>query len=58
MFEVSAGDDGRSLEIRGVEVCKVKGVLYDSTLLIKPNVANVITVETNPYPPTPPEQQS
>lgn len=49
LFEVRAGKDGRSLEIRGVDTCKVDGVLYGNGLLVKPNADNSITVLAEPY---------
>ena len=49
MFEVRAGDDGRSIEVRAVEVTKHDGVLYDGTLQIEPRGANGVNVRTAKY---------
>lgn len=49
MFEVHVGTDGKSIEIRAVENCKVGGILYSSRLLIEPNVSNSITVSVARY---------
>jgi hypothetical protein len=49
MFEVTAGKDGRSLEVRAVEVTKVGGVIYAGLLDVRPNVANSVTVLTRRY---------
>ncbi len=46
MFEVSANKDGRSIEVRGVEVCKVGDQLFSEQLVIRPRVGNCITVST------------
>ncbi len=49
MFEVVVQNDGKSIEIRGVESCFVGGTLYNNRLLIKPNVSNSIQVTVEPY---------
>ena len=49
MFEVSAGKDGRSIEIRGVGAAKVDGVIYSERLDVRPHVSNSITVMVRPY---------
>ncbi len=49
MFSVSIGKDGRSLEIQACDTCMVDGVVYDTSILVKPNAANLITVSTKPY---------
>ena len=49
MFEVRAGKDGKSLEVRGVDNAKVNGVLYATALCVIPNVTNSITVAAIPY---------
>jgi len=49
MFEVCAGKDGRSLEIRSPAHCKVGGVLYSNSLIVEPNCANSITISTRKY---------
>ena len=49
MFEVRAGDDGRSIEVRAVEVTKHGGVIYDGMLLIEPRSANGVNLRTAKY---------
>lgn len=49
MFEVRAGKDGRSIEVRGIETCKVNGKLYTSALEIRPQVTNSIIIRTQLY---------
>lgn len=49
MFEVRVGKDGRSIEVRGVETCKVGGVLYTEQLSIEPRSTNVVMVRTLPW---------
>lgn len=49
MFEVQAGKDGRSIEVRGVEVTKVNDVLYSECLDVRPCVANKIYVLARRY---------
>jgi hypothetical protein len=49
MFEVTAGDDGRSIEIRGVDVCVVRGVMYASLIDVRPNVSNSVSVMARRY---------
>lgn len=49
MFDVRPQDDGRSIEIRGVTLCRVAGVLYSSTLELRPVVANVVIVRARQY---------
>ena len=49
MFEVRAGKDGKSLEVRGVDDAKVNGVLYGTALCVIPHVTNSITVAAIPY---------
>lgn len=44
MFEVTVGKDGRSIEIRGVECCKVDGAIYAEQLSIQPNSSNSVTI--------------
>lgn len=46
MFEVSAGTDGRSLEVRAVDSTRVNGEVFDARLEVLPNVTNSITVRT------------
>jgi len=49
MFEVRINKDGKSLEVRGVDNCKVNGVLYGTSLCVIPHVANSITIAAVPY---------
>lgn len=49
MFEVKPCLDGRSIAVRGVEVCRIDGKLYSEALQITPHVANSITISTVPY---------
>lgn len=49
MFEVGYGTDGKSIEIRGVDSCKVGRVIYGSALEIRPNVSNSITVSVRRF---------
>lgn len=49
MFEVRAGKDGRSIEVRGIETCRVNGKVYTSGLEIRPHVTNSITIRTQLY---------
>ena len=49
MFEVSVGDDGRSIEVRGVDSCKVDGVMYAGSIDVRPKVANCVDVCARRY---------
>jgi hypothetical protein len=49
MFEVRCGKDGRSIEVRGVECCKVGGVLYSECIDVRPVVSNRIIVRSREY---------
>ncbi len=49
MFQVWIGKDGHSLEVRGVDVCKVAGVIYDSRFAVEPNASNAITIRAVRY---------
>jgi hypothetical protein len=49
MFEVTAGTDGRSIEVRAVETAKVGGTIYKNLLDVRPNVANSVTILTRRY---------
>lgn len=46
MFEISLGKDERSVEVRGVEVCKIDGILYSERLRIEPRVSNDVVIRT------------
>lgn len=49
MFSVRIGKDGRSLEISACDNCRIDDVIYSTTLSIKPNVTNSITLRTEAY---------
>lgn len=49
MFEVKIGKDGKSIEILGIETCKVGGVLYSDCIDIRPRVGNCIEVLARRY---------
>lgn len=49
MFEVSVNKDGRSIEVRAVELYKVKDRLYEARIMIEPHVSNSITIRTPRY---------
>ena len=49
MFEVRAGKDGRSINVRGVEVTSVDGVMYSECIDIRPCVANSVDVMVRKY---------
>jgi hypothetical protein len=49
MFEVRTGDDGRSIEVRGVDVCKVNGVLYEGRFTVRPMASNAVDIVAVPY---------
>ena len=49
MFDVHIGQDGRSIEIRGVDVTKVEDLIYDSSLVACPNASNSLTIRTLLY---------
>ena len=49
MFDVCVGRDGRSIEVRGVDVAVVGNVLYGAELAACPNASNSLTICTLPY---------
>jgi hypothetical protein len=49
MFEVHIGQDGRSIEVRGVDVTKVGDMLYGSSLAACPEAANSLMICVLPY---------
>ncbi len=49
MFEVVAGKDGRSIEVRGVETCRVDGVLYSNAIDVRPQVTNLVTIRAREH---------
>ena len=46
LFEVSACADGHSIEVRSVESFKLDNVIYDTQIVVEPNVSNCITIRT------------
>lgn len=44
MFEVRTGDDGHSIEVRGVDVCKVNGVFYEGRFTVSPRASNAVDI--------------
>lgn len=44
MFEVRIGADGRSIEVRGVEVYKHGDAIYTEVLEIRPRYANTVEI--------------
>ena len=49
MFEVRIGKDGRSIEVRGVDVYKHDGALYTEALEIRPRYSNGVEVSSVRY---------
>lgn len=49
MFEVSSGSDGRSIEVRSVEVTKHDGQVYSNLLSLQPSSADRVTIRTVEY---------
>ena len=49
MFEVDIGEDGKSIEVRGVDSTKVEEVRYGSKLAACPNASNSLTVRVCRY---------
>ena len=49
MFEVRIGKNGKSIDIRGIDDCRVNGEIYSCALDIKPHVSNSITIAVRPY---------
>lgn len=49
MFEVTAGEDGKSINVRGCGSTKVNGVVYIESLYVLPNASNHIDVMVRPY---------
>ena len=49
MFEVSSGEDGRSIEVRAVEMTKIGGQFYGAALELLPHTSNSIVVRTKLY---------
>ncbi len=43
-FEVSIGDDGRSIEVRGVDTYKVDGKLYCERFVVRPRASNSVDI--------------
>ena len=49
IFEVTCGEDGHSIEVRGVETFKVGKVVYDGCIEIRPQCANAVWIQARPY---------
>ncbi|HET8687508.1 MAG TPA: hypothetical protein VFM18_12710 [Methanosarcina sp.] len=49
LFEVTICHDQASIEVRGVETHKIKDVVHTTSLLVKPNYANCVTIKTERY---------
>lgn len=49
MFEVVAGKDGRSIEVRGVDICKVGDQVYSNAIDIRPHVSNLVEIRVREY---------
>ena len=49
MFEVGILKDGSGIEIRGVDMYKHNGILYENRLEVSPVVSNVIEIRTKRY---------
>lgn len=46
VFEVSVNEDGRSINVRGVDVCRFDGGIYIEALVIEPKVSNSVDIST------------
>jgi hypothetical protein len=44
MFEITIGNDGTSIDVRGVGTTKVDGVLYSEKIHVRPIASNAMTV--------------
>lgn len=49
MFEVCVSDKPNRIEVRGVESCRIDGVLFSELLTVRPQCANVVKIETIKY---------
>lgn len=49
IFEVRIGEDGRSIEVRGVDSYKFDGVIYSEHIEIRPRYANGVEIRTLPH---------
>lgn len=49
MFEVTANKDGKSINVRAVDTCKIDGIVYGHSLIVKPEATNSIDVSTEVY---------
>lgn len=49
MFEVHLCKDGKSIEVRAVEMTKVNGVLFNNVLRICPQYNNQVVIRTEQY---------
>lgn len=49
MFEVSSGEDSRSIEVRAVDTTNIGGKFYTAALELLPQTSNSIVVRTKLY---------
>ena len=49
IFEVRVGEDGRSIDVRGIDCCRVDGVMYSEALEISPRYSNGVEIRTKKY---------
>lgn len=49
VFEVSIGEDGRSIEVRGVNTYTFDGSIYTEALEIRPRYTNSVEIRTVLY---------
>ena len=49
IFEVTVGNDGRSIKVLAVDHYRLKRVLYSNQLQIEPSVSNSIVIRTTAY---------
>lgn len=49
LFAIELGDDGRSIELRAVDVTRVDGKMYESSLQLHPRSSNSVIVRTREY---------
>lgn len=49
MFEVKIGDDGISIEVRGITSTRIDGVLYREQFNIEPHCSNCVTIRAKKY---------
>lgn len=49
LFGIHRGKDANSIEVSGIEVCRIEGELYGTRLELRPIVANVIKISAVRY---------